>query len=29
MWEENLGIDVNVMNMEWGVYLSTLDECNN
>jgi len=28
-WEENLGIDVNVVNMEWGVYLDTLDECNN
>jgi oligopeptide transport system substrate-binding protein len=28
-WEENLGIDVNVVNMEWGVYLEVLDECNN
>jgi len=28
-WEENLGIDVNVVNMEWGVYLDVLDECNN
>ena len=26
MWEENLGIDVNVSNMEWGVYLEILDE---
>ena len=29
MWEENLGIDVNVSNMEWAVYLDILDECNN
>ena len=29
MWEENLGIDVNVSNMEWAVYLEILDECNN
>ncbi len=28
-WEENLGINVNVVNMEWGVYLETLDQCNN
>jgi oligopeptide transport system substrate-binding protein len=28
-WEENLGIDVNVVNMEWGVYLDVLDQCNN
>jgi oligopeptide transport system substrate-binding protein len=28
-WEENLGIDVNVVNMEWGVYLDVLDRCNN
>jgi oligopeptide transport system substrate-binding protein len=28
-WETNLGISVNVVNMEWGAYLETLDECNN
>jgi oligopeptide transport system substrate-binding protein len=28
-WEENLGIDVNVVNMEWRIYLDILDECNN
>ena len=28
-WETNLGINVNVVNMEWGAYLDTLDECNN
>ena len=28
-WETNLGIGVNVVNMEWGAYLETLDECNN
>lgn len=27
-WETNLGINVNVVNMEWGVYLDTLDHCN-
>lgn len=27
-WETNLGITVNVVNMEWGAYLETLDECN-
>lgn len=29
MWEENLGIHVRLVIMEWGVYLSVLDECNN
>jgi oligopeptide transport system substrate-binding protein len=28
-WETNLGVNVNVVNMEWGAYLETLDECNN
>jgi len=28
-WETNLGIEVNIVNMEWGAYLETLDECNN
>jgi oligopeptide transport system substrate-binding protein len=28
-WEENLGIDVNVVNMEWAAYLETLDACRN
>ena len=28
-WSGNLGIFVNQINMEWPVYLSTLDECNN
>jgi oligopeptide transport system substrate-binding protein len=28
-WESNLGVNVNVVNMEWGAYLDTLDECNN
>ncbi len=28
-WETNLGIRVYVVNMEWGAYLQTLDECNN
>jgi oligopeptide transport system substrate-binding protein len=28
-WETNLGINVNVVIMEWGAYLDTLDECNN
>jgi oligopeptide transport system substrate-binding protein len=28
MWESNLGVNVNVVNMEWGVYLETLDQCN-
>ena len=28
MWETNLGINVNVVNMEWGAYLETLDLCN-
>jgi oligopeptide transport system substrate-binding protein len=28
-WETNLGINVNVVIMEWGAYLETLDECNN
>ncbi|HEC34021.1 MAG TPA: peptide ABC transporter substrate-binding protein, partial [Chloroflexi bacterium] len=27
-WETNLGIRVNVVNMEWGAYLDTLDSCN-
>lgn len=27
-WETNLGINVNVINMEWGAYLETLDSCN-
>lgn len=27
-WETNLGINVNVVNMEWGAYLETLDSCN-
>jgi len=27
-WETNLGIRVYVVNMEWGAYLQTLDECN-
>jgi len=26
-WETNLGINVNVINMEWGAYLETLGEC--
>ncbi|MFQ6000243.1 MAG: ABC transporter substrate-binding protein, partial [Anaerolineae bacterium] len=29
MWEENLGIYVNLVNMEWAVYLDVLDQCNN
>ena len=28
-WTGNLGINVTQINMEWPVYLSTLDECNN
>jgi oligopeptide transport system substrate-binding protein len=28
-WETNLGIAVEVANMEWAAYLDTLDECNN
>lgn len=28
-WESNLGIQVNVIVMEWASYLDTLDECNN
>ena len=28
-WETNLGVNVNVVNMEWGAYLETLDLCNN
>jgi oligopeptide transport system substrate-binding protein len=28
-WSGNLGIFVNQINMEWPVYLSTLDQCNN
>jgi oligopeptide transport system substrate-binding protein len=28
-WESNLGINVNVVNMEWGAYLDTLDESKN
>jgi oligopeptide transport system substrate-binding protein len=28
-WTANLGIQVTVVNMEWGVYLDTLDICNN
>ncbi|HIE38928.1 MAG TPA: peptide ABC transporter substrate-binding protein, partial [Anaerolineae bacterium] len=27
-WETNLGIKVNVVNMEWGAYLEVLDSCN-
>ncbi|HID90304.1 MAG TPA: hypothetical protein EYP52_11450, partial [Anaerolineae bacterium] len=27
-WETNLGINVNVVNMEWGAYLEVLDSCN-
>jgi oligopeptide transport system substrate-binding protein len=27
-WEENLGIDVRAVQMEFGVYLDTLEECN-
>jgi len=26
-WETNLGVNVNVVNMEWGVYLDTLQSC--
>lgn len=29
MWEENLGIGVKLVIMEWGVYLNVLDQCNN
>jgi len=29
MWEENLGIHVRLVIMEWGVYLDVLDQCNN
>jgi oligopeptide transport system substrate-binding protein len=28
-WEANLGIDAPIVNMEWGAYLETLDQCNN
>ncbi|MBN1266831.1 MAG: hypothetical protein JXA25_15150 [Anaerolineales bacterium] len=28
MWEENLGIDVRTVNVEWATYLDTLEECN-
>jgi oligopeptide transport system substrate-binding protein len=28
MWENNLGIDVRVVNVEWATYLDTLEECN-
>jgi oligopeptide transport system substrate-binding protein len=28
MWESNLGINVNVVNMEWAAYLDVLDLCN-
>jgi oligopeptide transport system substrate-binding protein len=28
MWEENLGINVETVNVEWGTYLDTLEECN-
>ncbi len=28
MWETNLGILTSLINMEWAVYLSVLDECN-
>lgn len=28
-WETNLGINVEIVNMEWGAYLETLDQCNN
>lgn len=28
MWEANLGIDVRTVNVEWGTYLDTLEECN-
>jgi oligopeptide transport system substrate-binding protein len=28
MWEANLGIDVRTVNVEWGTYLETLEECN-
>jgi oligopeptide transport system substrate-binding protein len=28
MWEENLGIDVRTVNVEWATYLETLEECN-
>lgn len=28
MWEENLGIDVRTVNVEWASYLDTLEECN-
>jgi oligopeptide transport system substrate-binding protein len=27
MWEENLGIDVRTVNVEWATYLNILDEC--
>jgi oligopeptide transport system substrate-binding protein len=28
MWEENLGVDVRTVNVEWASYLETLEECN-
>lgn len=28
MWEENLGIDVRTVNVEWATYLDTLEGCN-
>ncbi len=28
MWEENLGIDVRTVNVEWATYLDTLEQCN-
>jgi oligopeptide transport system substrate-binding protein len=28
MWDENLGIDVRIVTIEWATYLDTLDECN-
>jgi len=28
MWEENLGINVETVNVEWATYLDTLEECN-
>jgi oligopeptide transport system substrate-binding protein len=28
MWQENLGIDVRTVNVEWATYLNTLEECN-
>ena len=28
MWQDVLGIDVRTVNVEWGTYLNTLEECN-